>query len=185
MTSGAIVARHRKNISDLSAIAGRDLAILARKHSDPERLRDVLLEALPIMASVYGAAAATLGADWYDDLRDASGVPARFRAIPASPAGAERTDVLARWAVGPLFQAEPDLTTTTTNLAGGIQEIIADADRQTITTSSVEDPRASGWERSTSGGCDFCRELASHTYHYEADFASHTHCACVAVPIFG
>lgn len=185
MIHRAAVARHRKNIADLSTIAGRDLAILTRKHTDPTELRDVLLTALPIMASVYGSAAATLGANWYDDLRDASGVRGRFRAIPATPAGSERTDTLTRWAIGPLFQESPDQTTAVSNLAGGMQEIIANADRETITVSSVDDPRASGWERVTSGGCDFCQELASQTYRSEANFDSHTFCQCSAVPIFG
>lgn len=182
--STVTVAEHRRNIAELSRLAALDIGVIMSRHRDAELTRDRLIELLPLLAATYGAAAATLGADWYDDLRDAAAIRGRFRAIPAEPAGPERTDVLARWGVGPLFSAEPDVTTATSNLAGGMQQVIADADRQTVTVSSAEDPAARGWERVIGGGaCTYCASLAGA--FTSADFKSHTSCGCTAAPIFG
>lgn len=186
MTPQSRVEAHRRDVADLVRLAQSDLALVLAHYSDPEIARDALIVALPKLVDIYGAAAATLGADWYADLREAAAVRGRFTPITAELPGTDRTDALARWGVGPLFSGDPDVTTARSRLAGGLQRIIANADRQTITTSSVEDRRARGWTRSTSGGCDFCEELASIEWGQKVpDFETHDHCRCVAVPDFG
>jgi hypothetical protein len=87
----------------------------------------------------------------------------------------------------PLYQAEPDFPTTLVKVAGGLQRIIANADRQTIQASSIADPGARGWAREGSGNCDFCAMLIGRGAVYTeatADFDSHDHCGCIAVPAF-
>ncbi len=179
---------HRRDLSALTAIAANDLRVLFRGFDTAEVARDGLMDVLPRLVDVYGSAAATLGADWYDDLRDAAGARGRFTAIPAVLPDRGRTDSLARWAVSPLFAAEPDFATTQTKVAGGLQRIIANADRDTVRVSSVSDPRARGWARAGTGRCDFCAMLIGRGAVYteaSADFESHDHCGCVAVPAFG
>lgn len=152
-----------------------------------DTVRDTLLDILPALVAGYGAAAATVAADWYDDLRDELGVTGLFRAIPAAPDLAG-VDALARWGVSPLFDAEPDVEAAVQRVAGGVQRRLSDAARRTAAFSSTEDPRAKGWQRQTSGnGCSFCQLLASRGTVYSretVDFASHDSCACVAVPAF-
>lgn len=173
---------HRRNLKLLVRQAHLDLRILFDRHRDADRLRDSLLESLPLMVDLYGAAAGTLAADWYDDLRDEEEVGGRYRAAPAELPDAGRAETLARWGVGALYVAG-DLAAAYSNTAGGLQRIIADADRQTITQSSTEDARSPGWERSTSGGCEWCESLSGA--HSGPDFGSHDHCGCIAVPRFG
>lgn len=183
----AEVRAHRRDLQVLTATAAGDLRVLFREFTTAEDARDGLMDVLPRLVGMYGAAAATLGADWYDDLRDLAGVRGRFTAIPAELPDVGRTDALARWGVGPLFAATPDFASALTLVSGGLQKIIANADRQTIQRSSTEDRRARGWARAGTGGCDFCQMLIGRGAVYTeatADFETHDHCGCVAVPEF-
>src|SRR3712207_1741777 len=95
----------RRAVDDLSTLARGDLTALWRAVSTAVEAREALQDILPALVETYGAAAATIAADWYDDQRDKLGVRGLFTAIPATvnDAGA---DVLARWGVAPLFAAE-------------------------------------------------------------------------------
>jgi hypothetical protein len=145
------------------------------------------MDLLPRLTLVYGEAAATLGADWYDDLRDEAGARGRFAAVLADLPDRGRTDALARWGVTPLFQPEPDYATTFIKVAGGLQRIIANADRGTVVRSSIQDRSARGWARAGVGECDLCTLLIGRGAVYTeatADFETHDRCGCVAVPEF-
>ncbi len=182
-----LLRAHRRNLAALTVLAERDLGLLFRQFRTADEARDGLLEALPTLVELYGSAAATLAADWYDDLREQAEVKGRFRAIPAVLPDRGRTDALARWGVSPLFQAEPDMAAAETLVGGGLQRVVANADRETVTASSVADPQARGWQRVGAGGCDFCRMLLGRGAVYSeasADFESHDHCRCSAVPAF-
>jgi hypothetical protein len=114
-------------------------------------------------------------------------VKGSFSGIAAELPDAGRTESLARWAVGPLFAPEPDYSKSLQLVTGGLQRIISDADRQSVTRSSVADSRAAGWQRMGAGGCAFCAMLVGRGAVYSeasADFASHDNCNCQAVPIF-
>jgi hypothetical protein len=180
---------HRRDLLALTALAIADLDVLFRRAGSADEARDLLAGVLPELVAVYGAAAATLAADWYDEVRDADGVPGRFRAIPADLPDRGRTDSLAGWAVGPLFSAVPDFAAAKEKAAGGLHRIVADAGRQTVIRSVGADPRGAGWSRRVSGeSCDFCRMIAGRGAVYSAstaDFSSHDHCDCAAVPVFG
>lgn len=185
MATPTQVRAHRRELAELVGIAENDLRILFRQFDTAEAARDGLMDVLPRLVAIYGSAAATLGADWYDDLRDATEVRGRFRAIPAELPDRGRTDALARWGVAPLFAAEPDFATSLVKVIGGTQKIIANADRQSITGSAVQDRRA-GWMREGSGECDWCQQYLDGEVHYVAgyDFDAHDFCQCVAVPVF-
>ncbi len=177
---------HRQDLNELVRLAENDLRLILQPHDDAETVRDVLMAALPRLVQVYGAAAATLAADWYDDLRADAAVRGRFTAVTAELPDTDRTDTLARWGAGPLFSSTPDKALVLARVAGGLQRIVADADRQTITTSSIEDRRALGWRRITSGACSYCERLASGgaVFGTSIDFHSHTNCECIAAPAF-
>jgi hypothetical protein len=186
-TLTAEARRHRRDLAELVSLADKDLRLLFREFTSADAARDGLLDTLPRFVTIYGSAAATLGADWYDDLRDASDARGRFSAIPADLPDRGRTDALARWGVTPLYAAEPDFATTLTKVTGGIQRIIANADRQSVMASSTADRSARGWARAGSGECEFCQMLIDRGAVYSeatADFESHDHCGCLAVPAF-
>ena len=75
--------------------------------SKPEDARDALLEFVPILTDQYGAVAATLAAEFYDELRAASGAAGQFAALAAAsvPAGAVEANV--RFLAGHLWTPNP------------------------------------------------------------------------------
>lgn len=183
----ALLKAHRAELKTLTRLAERDLTLIweGLNHADAIATRDALAEILPDLVSMYGAAAATLAADWYEEMRIEAAIDSAFTAITATLPDLGRTEALAGWAVGPLFGAEPNTATALANVAGGLQWIIADADRETIMESSIADPAARGWERVADGGCGFCEMLAGRGVVYSessADFASHNNCQCYAAP---
>jgi hypothetical protein len=176
----------RSAVADLSTLAAADLRALWGQVSTPEDARNALRAVLPPLTDTYGLAAAAVAADWYDELRDELNIGGRFFAIVAD-IGDTGTDSLARWGISPLFGAEADWNAAKSLIEGGLQRRIANAARETVRLSSIEDPKALGWQRVAAGGCGFCRMLASRGAVYSersADFASHDHCNCHAVPAF-
>lgn len=183
-----LTAAHRRDLAELAGLAQNDLSLIWREFNTATAARDGLIELLPRLVAIYGSAAATLGADWYDEARDAAGVGGRFRAIPAELPDRGRTDALARWGVSPLFSATPDFDSSLTLVSGGLQRIVFNADRESVTRSSVADPKARGWQRVGSGAsCEFCSMLLDRGAVYSeatADFLTHDHCNCGAEPVF-
>lgn len=187
MASTAEIQAHRADLSALTTLASRDLALVFKDFTDGVAAREALQDLLPRLVAIYGSAAATLGADWYDELREAQEVPGAFRAIPAELPDEGRTDALARWGVQPLFGPTADPTSALALVTGGLQRTVADMSRRTITGSAVEDRRAEGWQRVGSGSCAFCRMLIGRGAVYSeatVDFSSHDHCGCTAAPAF-
>lgn len=173
----------RDGVNGLVVLARNDLAALWRQASTAAEAGTALRDVLPALIDTYGTAAAALAADWYDEHRAKLGVSGRFPAIPAdiSDSGAH---ALIGWA---LKEATDDAALQGLVL-GGTQRRIANFSRGTITGSSVEDPKSTGWQRVGSGECAFCEMLIGRGAVYSeasADFASHDHCNCSAVPVFG
>jgi hypothetical protein len=186
----ATPAEHRRDLAELTGIAERDLALLFHQVGSADETRDALMDVLPRLVTIYGEAAATLAADWYDDRRDEAGAAGRFRSAPAvMVADSARFEALARWGVDPLYRAEPDTAAALAKVAGGVQRLIADADRETVLGSLRNDSQGGGWRRETDGNaCEFCQRIAGRGAVYSAesaDFSSHDACGCVAVPTFG
>lgn len=170
----------QRDLAALTGIAENDLRVMWARFDSAEGARDGLLNVLPGLVAIYGAAAATLAADYYDDLRAEKGVRGGFRAIPAEPHTGEGLDVLARWAVGPMFQATPDPAAALSRASGGMQRFIANASRETGVQSALADPAAMGWMRVGHGECDWCKRYLDGEVHYVAgyDFDAHDWCKC-------
>lgn len=196
MLSTAEVAAYRSDIADLAGLALRDLEVLSRDASTGREMRELLADLLPGLVSLYGAAAASLAADWYEEVRESQEVRGFFRAIPAVLPDQDRTLSLAGWATATALDNAregvgsftEDRAVIITKTSGGLQRIIVDAARETVMGSSVQDPSAAGWQRIGSGECGFCTVLIRRGAVYSersAQFASHDHCKCAAVPSFG
>jgi hypothetical protein len=185
----AEIALYRAALRDVNTLAQRDLLTHWRQFDlrDAARVRDGLMDVLPGIIDSHHLTAATVAADWYDLQRHNLGARGRFQAVMAEAPTDARGAVMARWAVGPMFTAETADTAAAlvlSKLAGGLQRVVTDGARQTITGSTVKDPGRVGWARVTSGGCDFCEMLAGRGFVYGADsvqFESHDHCNCDAI----
>lgn len=166
----------------LVGYADRDLAALWRQVQSAAEAEVALRDVLPALIDTYGIAAATLAADWYDELRDKVGAPKSFRAIPA-----DVKDTGAQALVGWALTEAQDMPSLQTLVLGGMQRRISNFNRLTVVDSSIADPGARGWQRVGAGECDFCAMLVGRGSVYSeagADFASHDHCHCYAVPAF-
>lgn len=187
MARSTLIRTHQRDLAIVTNQAAQDLGVLWRDgFKSADTARDLLLRGLPQLTEFYGSAAATLGADFYDNLRDAAKVKGSFRAMPARPVTGEALDVLARVAVGPLFQANPDPAAAFSLARGGLQRHIANADRQTVREASIEDPGSQGWTRVGFGECDWCQQFIDGEVHFTEgyDFDAHDHCGCTAVSVF-
>lgn len=172
----------RPETDRLVRLADRDLARLWRLVAEGASAEVALRDLLPALVTEYGQAGAALAAEWYDDQREKAGVGGRFTAMPmdADDRGAQ---ALVGWA---LSEARDDAGLQSLIL-GGVQRRIADHVRYTVAGNSVADPKADGWQRTGAGECPFCAMLIGRGAVYSesgADFASHDHCKCSAVPAF-
>lgn len=185
MASRDDVAALRAANDDLVTIVKRDLNSFWRTLdlSKPEAARDALIEYLPALVSEYGDMAATISADWYDEMRVKAGVTGRFAALAADSVGADVVEAEVRYAAGALFTDAP--ASALSILEGATARYVLNAGRDTIVNSSKKDPKAGGWYRISGGGCDFCNMLAARGAVYKeatADFAAHDHCRCGVAP---
>lgn len=155
----------------------------------PEAARDALLEYVPFLVATYGEQAASLAADWYDDVRASEGIGGRFRAAMDVPDESAATEGLVHRAAGALFTDAP--LAALPMIQGKVAMYAIEGARQTVMTSTMRDPRASGWQRVTrAGACRFCRMLAGRGAVYKEStvhFAAHGgakggECNCAAVP---
>lgn len=181
-------SEQRQALIDVTTLAKRDLFALwgSLDGLGAAETRDALTDLLPEVGARYGAAAASLAADWFDDLRDEAEASGRFIAEPSEDVDPQRWESLARWGVDPLFAAAPDRVAALTLISGGLQRTVADRHRLTIVDNSIADPAASGWARVGVGdNCGFCRMLIGRGAVYTdatVTFRSHDHCNCAASP---
>src|SRR3546814_4969892 len=108
MATAQQVAEFREANRSLVTLAQRDLADFWRSLNlagSPVAVRDALLDFFPELVAAYGDAAAVLGADWYDALRNVPPSAAAFRAALASPPAVEPAQGSVRALVGPLFRS--------------------------------------------------------------------------------
>ena len=191
MPSRADVERIRTANAGVVALATRDLEAFwsTLDLTKPEAARDALLAFTPVLVDQYGEVAATVAADWYDDLRVEAGVRPGFRARMAEPVPAEVVVARTRFGAQHLWTDAPDLMLPF--LTTAVSKYVLAPGRDTIVGSSLADPQAVGWHRETRpsdtyhSGCRMCRMLAGRGGVYKratATFAAHGGCRCVAVP---
>lgn len=141
---------------------------------DPELIRDALLDFVPDLVQTYGDTAAVLAADYYDMLRDASPSATAFRALLAEPVDFDQAAASTRWAIDPLFQAEPDTVAAMSLLSDSVQRLILQPGRDTVMESAWADSVRMGVARIPSGTdtCEFCIKLASRGPVYKNEISA-------------
>lgn len=158
---------------------------------DQHALQSSLPRFKAIMAQLvqkYGVASSTLAARFYQQQRQAAGIPGRFTVRPADPAPLKQIASTVDWATKGLWGSNPDLQAGLTNLTGATETLVLDQGRDTIVNATKVDRKAIGWARIPEpGACAFCAMLATRGAVYKQDtvaFKSHDHCRCHAEPVF-
>lgn len=195
-------ATRQRALAGLSTLGRREFATIWHKLNldKPGALASPLAEVLLEIADKYGAAAATLAADWYDEARDAAGMPGSFQVPVAAPPTQGRVNALARWGVGPLFGADPRGDVALTLLSGGLQRLILNQARDTTFDAVATDPVGARYARHASANaCAFCALMATRGATYASESSAlttsghgsrplgekyHDDCHCAVVEVF-
>lgn len=163
------VQAYSSTVDGLSTLAMADLnRLLGSLDGQPAPyVRDALLDGLYPALEPYGLAVGDVAADYYSTQRAAAGVTTAFRSTPAAMPSAERVGSLVRWGVKPLF--EQTQVAMLTLLAGGMQRIIADVGRNTITENAARETSQTGIQIGyrrvpAKGCCAFCAMCSLNTY---------------------
>jgi hypothetical protein len=175
----------------IASLVDRDLlAFLASLNLDrPELAKLDLFDYVPVLVSEYGDMAASVAADWYDELRASEGVRGSFRAPLAPSTPVEQVNARLGFATrldGPLFTAQADV------LAGFLgsmaNEYALQPGRETVAQAAHKD--GAGYGRIPEpGACKFCLMLASRGFVYSKDTAGqskkfHGKCRCNILPVW-
>lgn len=181
------------------AAAGRDLrAASARTVTDIWNNVDldnlsaassVLQETMPIVVAEFGDIAATVAADFYDEIRDQSTASQAYRTQLAAAAPSEQVAASTRWALGPMFSPEPDSPAALARLLQVADRMVLSQGDATIRRNVSSDPARPRWAWVPNGKtCAFCTLKASRgaVYHTSDTAAGgrHADCDCATVPIF-
>lgn len=182
----------RSGLTVVMAAGAAEVASVAEQ-SSPEQVVANLFDLTPLIVADYMEAAAALGLDWYDELRDAADVTTPFSPVLVVNLREETLANAVGWATKALrdltvdFERELDLAVA--RLLPAIELEIATALRETVTENSEDDPESAGWRRvARPNACAFCRMLADKGAIFTsatARFAAHKSCHCLAQPVFG
>jgi hypothetical protein len=173
-------------IADL--VDGDLLAFLAAlDFGKPGAVRDALFDFVPALVAEYGDVAATVAADWYDELRAAEGVGGSFRAPLASAVADEQVKArlgFATRADGPLWAGQAD--TLTAFLGMMSNEYALQPGRDTVMEAAHADKVAYA-RVPEPGACKFCLMLASRGFVYSKSTVGdakkfHGKCRCNVLP---
>ena len=153
--------------------------------------RDALLEVVPLLVAQYGETAASVAADFYDNLREQAAAPGRFSAVLGDPVDVEELRGQIRWSIDPLFSANPDPQAALGRLEIKTDEFTLQPGRDTIAASAAHDPAKARWARVPVGKtCAFCLMLASRGPVFRSAESAgqgrkfHGHCDCTATPMW-
>lgn len=191
MTTRADVNRLSRAQAEVVRLARRDLVGLfgTMDLSNPARVRDALLEVVPLLVRTYGDIAAAAAAEWYEEVRaDAVGGSFSARVSPGVDPG--KVEGSTRWAAGHLFGDNP--TETLSIMSGAMQRHIYYSGRDTVRRNVLHDPSKPRWGRVPTGAttCAFCSMMASRGFVYLTAEAAgegndyHNDCDCQEVVEF-
>jgi len=175
----------------IAALVERDLMtfLASLDPARPDAVKLDLFDYMPTLIAQYGDIAATVAADWYDEMREAEGVSGRFRAPLADLVPDEVVNGrlgFATRASGPLFAG--DFATLTSFLAIIANEYALQPGRDTVMQAAHKENAAYA-RIPEPGACKFCLMLASRGFVYSKSTAGdskkfHGKCRCNAMPVW-
>lgn len=194
----------RSGLALVTGAAAQDLQAVATSGASTTEVRSALFVAAPLIVGEYSDGAAALALDWYEELRDAASPDRPYAPVPVRLVTDENVRAVVALSTVALMDTpapmpEDPIGSSLRLVVGGLQELVADAFRDTMTKNVVADPAAVGWRRfARPGACKFCLMLASRGAVYKeatARFAAHGavmrgknrggNCMCIAGPAFG
>jgi hypothetical protein len=148
-----------------------------------------MFEFIPALIAQYGDIAATMAAEWYDELRSAEGVTGRFRAPLAPLVPDEVINGRLGYATrpnGPLYAGQLEALATFTSMMAN--EYALQPGRDTVIQAAHKD-KAAYARIPEPGACKFCLMLASRGFVYSKDTVGesrkfHGKCRCNAMPVW-
>lgn len=184
-----LLRQFEKANDGIAALVERDLlAFLASLDpARPDAVKRDMFEFIPVLVAQYGDVAATVAADWYDELRASEGVSVRFRAPLAPLVPDEVVNGRLGFATrpsGPLFTGNFDTLTAFTVMMAN--EYALQPGRDTVMQAAHKD-KAAYARIPEPGACEFCLMLASRGFVYSKDTAGETRkfhgkCRCNVLP---
>lgn len=189
MTTRADVELLRSANTRLVDLARADLrrAFGSLDLSRPQRVRDELLEVVPALVREYGDVAATVAAEWYEEVR-AGQVGGTYAARLGESIPDAAPEASVRYAAGHLFTDVPEQALAV--LTGSLQRHVLYSGRDTVARNVQLDPAKPRYGRVPTGPvtCAWCSIMASRgfVYHTEGrageDF--HDDCDCAVAVEF-
>lgn len=190
MTSRADIDRLNQATANAVSLARDDLSrfLSSLDLTQPEVVRDELIDFVPRLTATYGDVAATAAAEWYEAMRSQSRSES-YAALLADPADRAQVVGSVRYAAGHLFTDDPLAVLAVLN--GSVQRYVAYSGRSTVARNASHDPARPRFARVPRGAktCAFCEMLASRGWVYNTEKTagvdpSHYHddCDCQVVP---
>lgn len=185
MASEADVRRFAEANSQIRTLALKDLSAVWAQivTEDPNVLRDRLIVVMGELVAKWGEVAATVAADYYEQLREQS-IGGIYQADLAATVKAPRIDAATRWALGPVFQRTPDPTDALSRAGQVVDRMSIEQGNRTIYQNVRADPAKPRFARVPHGStCAWCLILASRGAVYRTDeSAAHSHAKCDCRP---
>lgn len=189
MTTRADVDRLGAATARIVELARRDLeaAFRSLNLASPDAVRDALLEIVPALVREYGDVAATVAAEWYEEVRAAQ-VGGSFNARLADGFPVDEMQSTVRREAGHLWG--DDQAKTLVALSGSIQRFVMYSGRATVARNAERDPANPRYARVPRGTktCAFCSMLASRGFVYHTEESAgghwnhyHDDCRCQVV----
>lgn len=187
MATLAEAEAHRAAIADVETLAIAALvdgwaAVPLEADAGAPVVRDLLGD----LTATYQPIGASLGADWYEDLRDQAGVPGTYTATLPPAVPTEAVSATASWAAAGL---KADSAKALADASAALQRWVAIGDREAISLNAERDPQTARWARyASSNACAFCALMATRGPVYRSQATAedryHSHCRCIAVPVW-
>lgn len=200
-----LLKQFERATNSIVALIERDLrAFLASLNpARPDAVKAALFEFVPVLIAQYGDVAATVAADWYDELRLSEGVAGHFRAPLADLVPDEVVKARIGYATrpnGPLFDGDfgtlgkfMSLLTNGYALRPGRDTLMQAAHKDNAAYARIPEPDA----------CEFCIMLASRGFKYADERSAlyvigtlgsrqkqaigekfHDDCRCIVLPVW-
>lgn len=186
-----LLTRFEQANNGVSDLLERDLLdfLGALNFERPEAVQQALFDFVPSLVSEYGDVAASVAADWYDELRASEGVPGSFRAPLAPSVPLEQVNDRLGYATrtsGPLWLG--DSATLTGFVSLMTNEYVLQPGRDTVMQAAHKDNAAYA-RVPEPGACKFCLMLASRGFVYSKATAGgtkkfHGKCRCNILPVW-
>lgn len=180
MVSAELMEAQRQGNSRIGELLARDLAAVwsGLDLGDRDGVRAAVLEAAPVLVDDYGQVSASLSADFFEDAVGA-------RPVVADARNDERVGESARWAIGPLWDDNPDQALA--QLTAALTRLALRYGRETIHVSSMN-TRGVSYAWVPGDLCPYCVERGSRGAAFGSSqtlegLRFHDGCNCELVPV--